>query len=262
MKFSPCKGLPHTSTSFWSATYDRAVRTQSYNEFMAKVGDLPFVMSPSNHRYSEINIDININGLLQPNQETVESVLHASRVVEEPKIVNIAMDYFNRNWKASKLCGTLLHSIREERDQCHHIDMMLSTMPISTNEEFNYLQHKQMVEGLYKIAHARNPFVDNAMNRMFVDVEESYNALSKEVEKKSILIGRQVWMLEKEKGGCILHMLVIVVVGVTIATVVVAMHAVASVVDVPFAISKTECTRTLKRVHFHRTQSFKSTKEH
>lgn len=173
------------------------------------------------------------DGLLEPDQETVDAVLRAENNKERPEMLKMATDFFDSCRKASGLCGALLRCIHEVMGQCRWLDVMLAEMPRS-GEAFSLPQQRQMAEGLRKMAEARNPFSETKTNRMFEDVRTSYGALNGEVEERREAIGKKVRVLKRWKGGGI-AIVVAVVAGVIAIAVVVATHAVASVAAAPVA---------------------------
>lgn len=174
------------------------------------------------------------DGLLEPDQETVDAVLRAeNNHKERPEILKMATDFFDSSRKASGLCGALLRCIHEMMGQCRSLDVMLAEMPRS-GEALGLPQQSQMVEGLRKMAEARNPFSETETNRMFEDVRASYGALNGEVEERRKAIGKKVRVLKRWNGGGI-AIVVAVVAGVIAIAVVVATHAAASVAAAPVA---------------------------
>ncbi|KAI5055321.1 hypothetical protein GOP47_0030466 [Adiantum capillus-veneris] len=251
--------LRRSSTSFWSSTYDRAVRTESYHQSMMKMGILSHLLSSSPLRHSaagacDLDIFLAADGLLQPSQSTVESILRARSGSEQPDIIRIATDYFDSNQRTSHLCGALLHSINEARTQSCDIERSLSmTMPQAscTNQLTTgmAMQHMQTdIHNLRKLASRSNPFADDATaGRMIADVSERYNTISEEVEKKKRLLGREVRVLKRWKRGCIVGIVVGVVAGVVVVAVVaVVTHAIASV-GVPIVAAM-----AMTRIHSHK----------
>lgn len=229
------KELRRGSTSFWTAVYDKTVRTDSYNEFVMRMEMLAGDFLPQNGT-GEVYPRQESDGLLKPNQETVEAVLRESNDKEGPEMMKMATDYFDSSRKASRLCGALLQSIYEARVQCRQMEETLAGMPRS-GEALGFLQQTRMAEGLFEMAEAKDPFSETEANRMFEDVRESYGVLSSEVEESRKAIGRRVRVLKRWKGGCIVAIAVAVVAGVTLIAVVVATHAVASVAGVPVAVA-------------------------
>ncbi|KAJ3682531.1 hypothetical protein LUZ60_015104 [Juncus effusus] len=98
--------------------YSNAFRTESYNEFWARVLDLTLshgkalqgqstAKFPSSHRFTE--------QLLDPDQQTVTQVLAATRKNNDPRAQVLLSEYYTETANASLLCGQLLKDIEKIR---------------------------------------------------------------------------------------------------------------------------------------------------
>ncbi|KAJ4784059.1 UPF0496 protein 3 [Rhynchospora pubera] len=110
---------PMPSSSFdLREEYTSAFRTESYNEFWARVLDLTLshgkalqghssTKLPSSHFFSE--------QLLDPDQATATKVLAATRKDNHPDAQTLLSDYYSETANASLVCGKLLKDIEQIR---------------------------------------------------------------------------------------------------------------------------------------------------
>jgi hypothetical protein len=98
--------------------YTSAFRTESYNEFWARVLDLTLshgkalqghstTKLPSSHFFTE--------KLLDPDQETAKRVLAATRKDNHPEAHDLLSDYYLETANASLLCSQILKDIEHIR---------------------------------------------------------------------------------------------------------------------------------------------------
>ncbi|KAI5062615.1 hypothetical protein GOP47_0023154 [Adiantum capillus-veneris] len=218
------------SPSFMSAFYDRAVRTNSYNEIVTKINVLAEQSSAQNASEG-LQAPVHTDRLLEPTQEAVDSFLREQTGSEPPEMMRMATDFFDNSRMASKLCGTILQSIDKTRGQCERMDATLAEMPRS-GEALGFMQQRVLVQGLSEMAAAENSFANSEACEMFVNVRNRYILLSLEVEERRRVVGRKVKMLRRWKGGCI-GIAIALVAGATLGAVVVATHVVVSVAAAP-----------------------------
>ncbi|MCO5560680.1 hypothetical protein L7F22_014297 [Adiantum nelumboides] len=218
------------SPSFMSAFYDRAVRTNSYNDIVTKINILAGNSSADNAN-AGIRSFAHTDRLLEPTQEAVHSFMQEQRGSEAPELMVMAAEFFDSTCKASILCGAILQSIDQTRGQCGRMDATLAEMPRS-GEALGFMQQRVLAQGLSDMVAAENPFTNSEACQMFVNVRDRNILLSLEVEERRRAIGRKLKLLRRWRGGCI-GVAVALVAGVTFVAVVLATHVVVSVAAAP-----------------------------
>ncbi|KAK1308122.1 Ubiquitin-conjugating enzyme E2 4 [Acorus calamus] len=111
-RLRPSAHPPHTTTSFdVREEYSNAFRTESYNEFWARVLDLTYNPSSS----SSVRLPsyrLFVDQLLDPDQSRATSSLSSASSPLERALLT---DYFSETASASSLCGLLLKDVEKLR---------------------------------------------------------------------------------------------------------------------------------------------------
>ncbi|QCD94535.1 hypothetical protein DEO72_LG5g2619 [Vigna unguiculata] len=97
--------------------YLRALRSKSYIDFFDKA---QFCIHSNQNKYSET--------LLQPDQETVHTIIDATILSHKPELKNLMLDYFHISAEASLLCGHLLKNINQIQCNYQFIQRALEIM--------------------------------------------------------------------------------------------------------------------------------------
>ncbi|KAK1283341.1 UPF0496 protein 3 [Acorus calamus] len=110
-RLHPSAHPPHTTTSFdVREEYSNAFRTESYNEFWARVLDLTYNPSSSSVRLPSYRLFV--DQLLDPDQSRATSSLSSASSPLERALLT---DYFSETASASSLCGLLLKDVEKLR---------------------------------------------------------------------------------------------------------------------------------------------------
>lgn len=240
------KGLGRANTSYWSGVYDKAVRTDSYNDVFMKAQMLAGKLRGDPDNGSEASSSSTLasfrtiaDRLLEPDQETVHAVLQDSKSNKRPEIVELLRDYFDGTQKASRLCGTLLQSIDEARNHCKGMEATLASLPRSG--EVGDGRHEHVVEILRELAECSDVFGLLESEQM-QDVRESYELLQIKVEVGRRTTGKRFRVARCRRLACATG--IAIVVGVTIIGALAATHAVASVALAAPAVALSPATAT------------------
>ncbi|KAG9441341.1 hypothetical protein H6P81_017195 [Aristolochia fimbriata] len=161
--------------------YANAFRTESYNEFWARVLDLTGGNAASPN-YTELtaaarlpSYRLFVEHLLDPDQPTVNRILALARTKYQSKNHSLISDYFSETAKASLLCGLLLKDIEQTRQ--HYLPLKTTL-----NLPENHLPDS-FSDRLAEFARTLNPFDSSASSlSRFNSMQASCIGLLKRLE--------------------------------------------------------------------------------
>lgn len=224
--------LGQPSREYWSGVYDRAVRTDSYKAYLEKTrilaDKIPGVDESGLNSFRTI-----LDGLLEPDEETVQAVLEDTINQERPEILELVWDYFASSQKACALCGIVLESIHEAKRDCESMKTAVENLP--GKGDVGDGKHQEAVQRLYDLAESqKQPFGEQASHQLQA-VRDCYNALGNKLEEKKGMIDKRInWVWYCRGGSAIV---VAVFAGATIVAVVAATHGLAGLAAAPVAVA-------------------------
>ncbi|XP_068639531.1 UPF0496 protein At3g49070 [Aristolochia californica] len=200
--------------------YANAFRTESYNEFWARVLDLTAgdAASPNCTESTAAarlpSYRLFVEQLLDPDQPTVMRILSLARTHNRSKNHSIISDYFSETAKASLLCGLLLKDIEQTRHQYRPLKTTL-------NSSGNHLP--DTISGqLAEFGRMLNPFDSSASSlSRFHSMQTSCIGLLKRLELGRDKARTKVRVINSVKSGLAVFLVAITasvaVVGVFLA---------------------------------------------
>lgn len=205
--------------------YANAFRTESYDEFWARVLDLT-CGNASTHNSLESTAAARLPSyrlfaehLLHPDQSTVNNILGPTRVHGRFKNHNLLVEYFAQTANASLLCGLLLKDIEQTRSSFRPLKAALrsSEVRFPTNTTIKFAA----------FASASNPFCSWAPSpSQSMLLQTGCNDLLKRLELRRDKARTKLRRIGNYKHG-LAALLVAVTASMAIAGVVLATHALA-----------------------------------
>ncbi|XP_031495442.1 UPF0496 protein At1g20180-like isoform X2 [Nymphaea colorata] len=247
--------------------YLEAFRTRSYIEIWSKVQcqirhprdeptslassssssfSLPPPSSPSLYNHLP-------ESLLEPRQETIDSILQQQISPSNSELRDLVHDYFDNSTEAGRTCAILLQCINQARINYRKIQKVLSLTQNPqdfTNEELNLVMGE-----LSSFSKLDNP-LSLSPPTQFQTIHDLYSLMQKKLTKRKRKITKRVKVIGLVKklssAGLILACTAFAVVGVFLA-----MHGCAGVLAAPLALPGfcTKMVMKLKRLRAFRTNS-------
>lgn len=168
--------------------YVSALRTKSYAEFFSKaqllVNDEPSSPSYCHKKFSEI--------LLEPDQETISSLLESAILSKLPDLKSLVLNYFDISAEASIICAHLLKKIGRIQCQYRFIQCALDSI-----EDYYYSPEKvpSIFSKLNSFVILNNP-LSNPNKTDFNLIHEKYSAVLHHLKSKRKKITRKIKLIK------------------------------------------------------------------
>lgn len=166
--------------------YHRAVRTKSYADFCNKAQLL------ANHpskikRFSEF--------LLEPDQETIPSILDSATFSNTPELKNIMLTYFDISAEASHICSNLLKGINQV-----HSDYQFFQRALDIDDGDSLESFELIIIELSSFIISSDPF-SNLENHDFKLIHDKHSSVLHHLKSMRKRVGRQIKHLKRKIGG-------------------------------------------------------------
>ncbi|XP_061345122.1 UPF0496 protein At1g20180-like [Gastrolobium bilobum] len=176
--------------------YYRALRTRSYADFFNKAQSLS--NQPSiyyNHnKFSEI--------LLEPDQETIPSIIDSATLSKTPELKNLMLSYFDISAEASHICSHLLKSIKQVHSNYQFIQRALDIMDGDSSENFELI-----IFELNSFIFSNNPLSNLKKNDFnFKLINDKHSSVLHHLKSMRKKVGRKIKLtkyLKKTSGICV-----------------------------------------------------------
>ena len=174
--------------------YRRALRTKSYADCISKAQLLARQPSTNyNHNtFSEI--------LLEPDQETIPSLVESATISRTPELRNLMLSYFDISAEASHICTHLLKSINQIHSNYQFIQRALDIKDGDSSENFELI-----IFELNSFIFSNNPF-SNLKNHDFKLINDKYSSVLHHLRSMRKKVGRKIKLvkyLKKTSRVCV-----------------------------------------------------------
>ncbi|KAK7315260.1 hypothetical protein VNO77_33798 [Canavalia gladiata] len=206
--------------------YQKALRTKSYADFFDKAqlpANQPCVYSNQN-KFSET--------LLEPDQETILSIVNATILSKKPELKNLMLSYFDISAEASIFCSHLLKSINQV--QCNY-KFIQRALDIMDADDDSHDKFKKISFDLNSFIVSNNPF-SNLNNHDFKLISDQHSLLLHHLKSITQKMRRKIKLknyLKKTSEICITIACGLVVVTV----IVIATHTLTALIMSPAFLS-------------------------
>ncbi|XP_021726694.1 UPF0496 protein At3g49070-like [Chenopodium quinoa] len=214
--------------------YANAFRTESYNEFWARVLALSHNDSLSKKSLGStsttrlLSYRIFVDHLLDPDQPTVTKLLSLTK--NRPKIMSLLTNYFEHTANASFLCGQLLKDTDKLRVKYRSLKKTLESFdfPQFSSSSTNHLPI--ILTRLTEITKSINPFVNSSSSlARFQAVKSNCSELLKRLESRRDRVKAKLHVLNSFKVSSAVFLVALT----TSITIIVITHFVAMSMAVP-----------------------------
>ncbi|XP_057528061.1 UPF0496 protein At3g49070 [Amaranthus tricolor] len=230
--------------------YANAFRTESYNEFWARVMTLTRKNSASWESTSTsrlLSYRLFVEHLLDPDQPTITKLL--SSIEKQSENTSLLSSYFEQTANASILCGQLLKNTDHLRIKYKSLRKILELLedpkPCSSSSN-NY--SPKILNRLIEITKSINPFVQSSSSlACFQAVKASCSELLKRLESRRDKVQAKLNIVKSFKIGSAVFLVALT----TTITIVVVTHFVAMTIAIPsfiFAYGGLASTKRLAMV--------------
>lgn len=223
--------------------YTNAFRTESYNNFWARVVALLYrdyatctpttaARLPSYRLFAE--------HLLDPDQQMVTRILKLAKI--QPATRPLLSDYFSETSNASLLCGSLLKDIDRTRVKYRSLQKTIQSLEISTELPENHISG--LMTQLTEFLNSKHPFASTAPSPCRVQIIQARcSNLLKRLESKRDKIQAKFRLMNSLKHGSGLFVIALA----ASVTAIVATHALAVLVAGPgFLVASLELASVKK----------------
>ncbi|KAJ7974047.1 UPF0496 protein [Quillaja saponaria] len=174
--------------------YFSALRTKSYADFLTKaqllVNQVPFSSSNYYHdQFSEI--------LLEPDQETIPSIVDSAILSINPELKGLMLKYFDISAEASAICSHLLKSINQIQ---YHYQFIQRAINVIDNDN-STKKVKLIVLELNSFIVLNNP-LSNLKKQDFKLIHDKYSSVLHRLKSMRKKVARKIKLMKYFKKAC------------------------------------------------------------